>query len=275
MCGVIRFPATFCGAQPSTEEEGIAPEIGGTADSFDTAGRPIETELSTAVLHPGGPMTTAGFSFRHTVLGLVVALCASFASVAAADDFARAGFYIGAGGSYASADLIENEIEDAISGVSVDIHDAPGFNVRAGARFLRFLGLEVQYEWLDDYDIDLSVSPVSGKVNVEQQTLTANLKVYPVPVWRIQPYILAGVGFQHVEVKGSVAGGFLTATDTDDVLAARAALGLDVYLTNHIALYGEAGVTYSDYRVEVPSAIGDDIPFLLNIGGQVGLMWRF
>jgi opacity protein-like surface antigen len=207
----------------------------------------------------------------------MAALAAFLATAAAADEFTRPGFYIGGGGSYVSADPFEDAVEDAIagSGVSVRIDDAPGFNVRAGGRFLRVLAVELQYEWLDDYDVDIAYSGIDGNVNLEQQTLTANLKIYPIPVWRIQPYILAGVGFQHIDVKGSAVGGLVSASDEANVLAARGGVGLDLYLTEHIVLYGEAGVTFADYEIDLPNAVGDDIPFLLYIGGQAGLIWRF
>jgi len=196
-------------------------------------------------------------------------------SAAAADDFTRTGFYLGAGGSYAVNSIFEDWAEDELSGWSVDFENAPGFNVRAGFRFLRVLAAELEYEWLDDYDLDFSTSGMNGNVNVQQQTLTANLKLYPIPVWRIQPYILAGVGFQAIDLKGTTSGGFFTASDSDVALAARGALGLDVYITKHIAVYGEAGITYTDYEVDIPSAVGDDLPFVMYFGAQAGLIWRF
>lgn len=222
-------------------------------------------------------MTNTGLSCldlaRAIALTAAVVLCG--ASPSLAGDFARSGFYIAGGASYVTADVTENEVEDALPGVSADFEDAPGFNIRAGVRLLAPLAIELQYEWLDDYDLELSFSGVSGTVNLKQQTLTANLKVYPFPIWRIQPYLLAGVGFQHVEVNASGGGGLLSYADDDTVVAARGAVGLDVYLTEHIAVFGEAGVTYADYEVGIPSVLGNDIDFLLYVGGQVGVTWRF
>jgi len=204
-----------------------------------------------------------------------VALALVFATTASADDFTRSGFYVGAGGSYAAASVFENKVEDELPGFKADFDNAPGFNVRVGARFLKLLAVELQYEWLDNYDLNLSSSGVNGNINIDQQTLTANLKLYPIPIWRIQPYILAGVGFQKLDLKGTTSGGFFAANDSATALAARGALGLDVYLTKHIALYGEAGVTFTDYEVDIPSAVGSDLPFVLYVGGQAGVMWRF
>ena len=228
-------------------------------------------------------MKTAAFSLQHTTRALVVALCACFATVAAADpapeeeparDFNRSGFYVGAGASF-TTDFWENEVEDAISGSSVDVHTTSGANARVGYRFLRVFAVELQYEWLDRYDIDFSYSGLSGRISAKQNTLTGNLKVYPFPLWRIQPYILAGVGFQTYDLDGHLSDGSFTINQHDTALAARAAVGLDVYLTEHIAIFGEFGGVYTDEAINIPSSVGSDIDFIAYAAGQVGLMLRF
>ena len=78
-------------------------------------------------------MKLAGSSLRHATravaLGSLLAVCTALP--ASAGDFSRAGFYLGAGGSY-TTDLYENEIEDAIAvpGVRVDVESTPGVNTR-------------------------------------------------------------------------------------------------------------------------------------------------
>jgi len=223
-------------------------------------------------------MKPAGSSRRHTTravaLGSLLAVCTALP--ASAGDFSRAGFYLGVGGSY-TTDLYENEIEDAIAvpGVSVDVESTPGVNARAGLRFLKFLAVELQYEWLDEYDIDVSFAGLGGTLEVKQQTLTANLKIYPIPAWRLQPYILAGVGFQRFELDGSVAGGLFIASEDDTALAGRAGAGLDIYLTEHIVIFGEASVVFTDLEIGLPAAIGSNVDNIFYVGGQAGLMWRF
>jgi len=223
-------------------------------------------------------MKISGLSLRHAAhalaFGSVLAVCTT--APARAGDFSRTGFYLGAGGSY-TTDLYEDEIDDAIDvpGVSVDIESTPGVNARAGLRFLKFLAVELQYEWLDQYDIDISYASLSGSLEVKQQTLTANLKIYPIPAWRFQPYILAGIGFQHFEIDGSIAGGLFTANEEETALAGRAGVGLDVYLTEHIVIYGEGSVVLTDLDLDLPAAVGSNIDNIFYVGGQAGLMWRF
>ncbi len=228
-------------------------------------------------------MKTAGFSLQHTTRALAVALCACFATAAAADpppkgepaqDFNRSGFYVAAGASF-TTDFWEDEVEDAISGSTVDVHTTSGANARIGYRFLRFLAVELQYEWLDRYDVDFSYSGLGGKISAKQNTLTGNLKLYPPPLWRIQPYILAGVGFQTYDLDGNLSDGLFTINQNDTALAARAAVGLDVYLTEHIAIFGEFGGVFTDEAIDIPSAVGSDIDFIAYAAGQVGLMLRF
>jgi opacity protein-like surface antigen len=231
----------------------------------------------------GDSMTTATLSLRHTVFAFGAALALCLATSASAegppdtDDFNRTGFYVGAGGSYAWADVINPIVEDHLKGsnVSAVIENAPGFNVRAGGRFWKALALELQYEWLDDYDINLRYSGLTGKINVDQQTLTANLKIYPIPLWRIQPYILAGVGFQVIDIDSSFGGGVASIHDDAVVLAARAGLGFDFHITRNLTIFTEAGATYADYNIDLPSSVGSDIPLALYLSTQAGVMWRF
>jgi opacity protein-like surface antigen len=221
-------------------------------------------------------MTFTGISFRSAantlLLGSLLAVWA--APPARAGDFSRMGFYLGGGASY-STDLYEDNIEDAVFGLKVDIEPTPGANARVGLRFLEFLGVEAQYEWLDEYDVDVAYLGFKGSAEVKQQTLTANLKIYPIPFWRIQPYILGGIGFQRFVFDGRIAGGLVTLEEKDTALAGRAGAGLDVYITEHIVIYGEGSVVFTDTKIDIPPAFGSDVDDIFTAGGQVGLMWRF
>jgi len=229
-------------------------------------------------------MASAGFSIRTIARTLVIAITFLLATTAFAlppeepeesgPDFNRSGLYIGAGGSV-TTDFYEGEVEDAISNSTVDIHITGGANARVGYRFLRALAIEAQFEWIDDYDIDFSYSGLNGRISAEQYTLTGNLKLYPIPFWRIQPYILAGVGFQSFDLNGQLSDGLYKINQDGVALAVRGAVGLDVYITEHIALFGEFGAVYTDEAIDIPSAVGSDVDFIIYAAGQVGLMWRF
>jgi len=197
------------------------------------------------------------------LLTFLVLLAPGFAS---AQDYSRFGPYIGGGGSYTAA-LWEDDLEDEI-GVSVDGDDAWGANARLGLRIFSVLAVEAQYEWLDDYGVD-----VAGihAVDIGSHALTGNLKLF-LPLWRIQPYLLAGIGFAHVDLDDKLGLGI---SGSETALAGRAALGFDAYITEHIALYAEGGVLVVDQKIDTGVPGADDVSPLVFTGAQVGLMFRF
>jgi opacity protein-like surface antigen len=185
-------------------------------------------------------------------------------------DFNRTGFYVGGGVAYAT-DLYEDEIEDALNtGFNVNIEDTFGVDARLGARFLRFLALELQYEWLDEYDI--KVANAGGKSKVDTQTVTANLKIY-IPIKRFQPYVLGGIGFQRYEIDNNYFNGTVRFKQDDYDLAGRVGLGFDIYLTEHLVFYGEGSAVLSDAKLNIPLA--GSVDKLFYAGFQGGLLWRF
>ncbi len=189
-------------------------------------------------------------------------------------DFSRAGFYAGGGLSYAT-DLYEDEIEDALNtGFGVDIDDTFGVNLRLGGRFFRFVALELQYEWLDSYDIN--IANAGGRSRVDAQTFTGNLKLY-LPIQRFQPYLLAGIGFQRYEIDNDYLIGPFRSQDDDIDLAGRVGLGFDVYLTEHIVFYAEGSAVLSEAKIDLPPVVagGDTVDNLFYAGFQSGLLWRF
>jgi opacity protein-like surface antigen len=193
-------------------------------------------------------------------------LALALPELAAAGDFDRSGFYLGVGGSYTAA-LWDEELEDEF-GIPVNVDDAWGVNARAGVRIWKALAVEAQYEWLDAYAAE--VNNVEA-FEVESHALTANLKLY-LPIWRIHPYLLAGVGFAHIELDDSLGLGL---SESETSLAGRGALGLDVYLTEHIALYAEGGVLVVDEEIDTGVPGFDAVGPLLQTGAQLGLLFRF
>ncbi len=183
-------------------------------------------------------------------------------------DYSRAGFYVGGGLTYAT-DLYEDEVEDQV-GFGVDIDDTLGANVRVGARFFRIVGLELQYEWLDSYDI--KVPNAGGRAKVDTQTVTLNLKLY-LPIRRFQPYVLGGIGYQRYELDSNFFNGTVQAKQDDYELAGRAGAGFDLYITEHVVFFAEGSAVLSDAKIRIPTI--SDVDKLFYAGGQAGLMWRF
>jgi len=205
------------------------------------------------------------------------------------DPFDRPGFYIGGGATYqlnAFASRIEDVIEDELKDVNpasnpdFDLDESFGANALLGYRIWSWFALELQYEWVDEYDIKGSVDfliPLSGKLySIEGHTLTANTK-WIIPFWRIQPYLLLGGGVAMSDVsKGSLADAFTSlGADIDDGThikpAARAGLGLDLYITEHIVINAQASAVLTTLK---NPDIGD-IDDLNYMSFAAGLQYRF
>lgn len=185
-------------------------------------------------------------------------------------DYNRHGFYVAAGVAYAS-DLYEDEIEDALNtGFDVNIDDTFGIDARVGARFAHFLALEIQYEWLDEYQIE--IANAGGQAKVDTQTATANLKIY-LPIQRFQPYVLGGIGFQRYEIRNNFFNGTVRLQQDDYELAGRLGVGFDLYLTEQLAFYAEGSAVLSEAEIRVPLLANVDNLFYA--GFQGGLLWRF
>ena len=125
---------------------------------------------------------------RIRVLTIVLSLLPSLAFGAEKEDFARAGPYVGVGGSYVT-DTFESDLEDAldgvIPGVSVDIEESGGLNAVAGYRLLSFLAAELEYEWISEFDMEITAPllPIA-RSTLEVHSLTANLK-WIAPIQRV------------------------------------------------------------------------------------------
>ena len=216
------------------------------------------------------------------------------------DSFVRPGFYIGIGGSY-QYNVFQNRIEDVISdalvdngnldpgtNVGFDIDDSAGINALVGYRLNSWFALELEYEWVDQYDVDGSadipaVGNISGRFySIEGHTLTANTK-WIIPSGRFQPYFLLGGG---VAISDVDRGDIFDIQILEDALdsagidikqgkqtnaAGRAGLGLDIYLTKNILLNTEASVVLTTLK---QPDVGD-IEDLNYMSFTAGLQYRF
>jgi len=207
------------------------------------------------------------------------------------DPYDRPGFYAGISAIY-TYNFFDQEIEDFLEDElgeqgSVDIDDSGGLGARVGYRAASWFAAEVQYEWIETYDVDVSgnVGPggsnIGGRLyDIEGHTLTLNTK-WIVPFWRIQPYLLIGAGYSFYDVGRGPLAAPLEAADNDieidggkqDAFAGRAGLGLDLYLTQHIVVMAEATamVTTEDFETPSEGAIDD----LYYVSFSAGLQYRF
>lgn len=216
------------------------------------------------------------------------------------DSFDRPGFYIGVGGSY-QYNVFQNRIEDVISdaleddgslpagtNVEFDIDDSAGVNALVGYRLCSWFALELEYEWVDEYDIDGSASipggpTISGRLySIEGHTLTANTK-WIIPSGRIQPYFLLGGGVAISDVdRGDIFDNPLLAPVLKSAgidikqgkhtnAAGRAGLGLDLYITKNILVNAEASVVLTTLKRPDVGDI-DDLNYM---SFTAGLQYRF
>ena len=221
------------------------------------------------------------------------------------DPFDRPGFYIGVGGSYqynVFQDRIEDVIVDAledltpppgvvIGNANIDIDDSGGVNALVGYRVWSFFAIELEYEWVDEYDVKGSVSgtvlgtPASASgtlYSIEGHTLTANTK-WIIPFWRVQPYLLLGGGIAISDVDRGDAfsdpllgpilnqAGIDVTDGTKTNAAGRAGLGLDLYITKNILINAEASAVLTTLKEPDVGDI-DDLNYM---SFAAGLQYRF
>jgi opacity protein-like surface antigen len=208
---------------------------------------------------------------RWIVCGLA-ALALGVSSAASAGEFSRSGPYVGIGGIWGT-EFLEDDIEDVMEDVidpSIDlgIESSWGLDLVGGYRLLPFLATELQYEYVDLIQLDVT-NPANAELDVNGHVVTANVKLL-IPTWRIQPYLLLGVGTALCQADGEILGNDVFERD-DWVFAARVGLGLDLYLTRHLLVnVGATTVftTFSDFEAR-------DVSQLNYVAGQVGLQYRF
>jgi opacity protein-like surface antigen len=138
---------------------------------------------------------------------------------------AETGFYIGGGASYAWENFDTDDIEDMGFNVSVD--DAWGLNAFAGYRLMRHLAFEGNFNWYDDFDMDVNGFDFEVKI----WTLMLDLKtMFPVYNDKLVPYIRFGGGYMDAEIDaGSI-------DDDESDFAWNLGGGIDFFATDRISL---------------------------------------
>jgi opacity protein-like surface antigen len=194
----------------------------------------------------------------HSISVWIVS-CVLAALPAAAQDYARNGFYIGAGAVGGIYLDVDEEVEDTFMvPFDVDADEAIGFEVFGGYRLHRHFAVEGEFEMLTESEFEAMGIDFA---EIESWNLTGNVKAFPF-TGRVQPFLLAGVGIMDTEVEDTVGVGF---NESATEFAARFGAGVDVYLTENVVLY--AGANYL-----LPTGDLDEVDYV-SFGG--GLQFRF
>ena len=188
------------------------------------------------------------------------------------DGYARRGWLVGAGGSYAFEtfeDAAEKDVQRLLgSTTSLSVDDSFSVNGRAGYRCHPRFSAEVEVEWIEGFDADFSGLPaprggtVSGTIEAEPWVVTANTKGYLL-TGRYQPFVLLGAGVMTADFEAKAMGVSDSFSETNFVM--RFGGGIDIYATKHVVVSVE-----TDYVLP----FGDLDPLdYLSIG--LGLQYRF
>lgn len=214
-------------------------------------------------------------SVALAAIGLFLATSA----LAADDGFARKGLYIAAGGSYGIESIDASPLATLLT-TTLSSDNSWGLNVRAGNRLESWLAFELQYEWMDGFDIDQSTGSVAlpgpGTVAVyEPDIFTVNAKFF-LPFWRAQPYLLVGGGIATYDLV--VSGGINTLSRSSSGFAFRAGAGVDAYITRHLVCFAEATYVINSDSPTWPATGTSTAPTINDLyyaSISAGLAYRF
>ena len=123
--------------------------------------------------------------------------------------------------------------EDFGPTASLSVDNSLGINGRAGYRCHRRFSAEVEVEWLNGFDSDVS-APGFGKIDtidIEPVVVTANMKGY-ILTGRYQPFLLVGGGVMTAEFKSRGVPGSITLNE----FTMRFGGGIDLYATKNVVV---------------------------------------
>jgi len=198
-----------------------------------------------------------------------VALLAALAvpTARAADpDFARSGVYLGVGGTY-GFNLLESAFDDVL-GSDVEVDDTWGFNARLGYRALSWLSAEVEYEYLDNFEVSVDSVRLA---DLRAQTISGNLR-FIVPIKRFQPYLCLGAGATLFSLDNNSVPGLEVDHSS---FSGRIGVGFDVYVTRNIVLGVGADAVLSTAEVTDTFISGDTSSSLSYVALHLGIDYRF
>jgi len=146
--------------------------------------------------------------------------------------YGNKGFYGIIAGTYAAEDFgeLKEDIREEIFDKS-DFSNTLGFNLRGGYRLHPNLATELEFEWLDEFELE---NTSAAEASIEGVwSLTANAKGF-ISTGRFQPFLIAGLGYYDV---GDTSDSGITSDLPDKGgFGVRAGMGFDFFITDHIAL---------------------------------------
>lgn len=188
-----------------------------------------------------------------------------------AADYGKGG-YFGINAAY-GIDLFSTELANAfgVTPIPVSYDNSWGLNTRLGYRLIKPLSVELQYEWMHGIDISSVGVPIG---TWKPHTLTANLKL-SLPIWRIQPYLLAGggVGIWSIEFSPTAAAALGQSQVDSTGFAFRGGAGLDLFLTESVALNAEGTAVLNTSEFTAPTSASQTQLYYFSISG--GLSFYF
>jgi len=163
-------------------------------------------------------------------------LVASFARpLWAVEGYTGAGPYVGIGPAGGFSTFQNN-----LSGFG----NSYGFNVRGGYRFTNYLAAEALYEYMDDFGDSVKAGGrPGGHVDISTNNFSLLGKVILPTGTLFEPYAFGGVGFLNANGNGELKalGKTVSGADSNTEFAGRVGGGFDVWITENIAAYVDAG----------------------------------
>lgn len=181
------------------------------------------------------------------------------------DEFDRTGPYFGFDALFGVDNFdLPDQNPTGLTLLDTEVEHGWGGGGRVGYRFHEYLAAELQGQLNGVFTVDGETTV--GRVplgDVKIATGTANLKFFPLPHSRVQPYLLGGVGMMWGDTSDESAGASLPSNNYEFV--GRTGLGLDVYV------FPELSVTLEGTYL-LPAGTLDDYQ---HAAALVGVQWHF
>ena len=210
---------------------------------------------------------------------LVLAACLLMAGASTAENrFSRPGYYIAVSGAYGIADIDASPLGDFqnLYTPPFSTSGSGGLNLRAGKRLNSWVAFEVEYEWMDRFSINQAGGGEAA--SYRPNVLTMNGK-FVLPIPRIQPYLLAGIGLVNYDFQSVPLQNLLGFGGNFNGFAVRAGGGLDAYITDHIVVFFEGTYLLNTDQPTIPGTASTNRTRVVNqlnyASMAVGLAYRF